>query len=387
MNIMFVWDSPGVGGVQTVTEFLANRFVKDSHNVTVLFLWGGDPKYATNFDKSVDIRYGECKKISTRNIDLTSQLVKEKGIDVIINQMGGNVYFARTLYKATKGLNTKIIAVYHNAPDYNTRLHRATLKLENAKSACTKTLFTLKRTVVKKATSRMMRYSYDHSDYFMLLSESFIPSFSQFTNIKTPHKILVINNPTTIKRDDVTTNIRKEKLIIYVGRLEESQKRFSRVLRIWKAVSPLIPDWHLSIVGDGPDRSEYEEYVRTNNLGNIVFEGFRKPVEFYERASILLLTSDYEGWGLVLCEGMCYGCVPVVLASYKSCYEIVENNRNGIIMEMPFCVEEWKETIVRLTNSPTQLKELSDNAIQDSKRFDIETIYKQWITILNKILR
>ena len=387
MNIMFVWDSPGVGGVQTVTEFLANRFVKDSHNVTILFLWGGDPMYATNFDKNVDIRYGECKKISTWNINLTRQLVKEKGIDVIINQMGGNVYFARTLYKATKELNTKIIAVYHNAPDYNTRLHRATLELENATSLCTKMLHSLKKAVVKKATSRMMRYSYNHSDYFMLLSEKFITSFSQFTKIKTPRKILVINNPTTKKREDITTDIRKEKLIIYVGRLEESQKRFSRVLEIWKEVSPLIPEWQLSIVGDGPDKRKYEEYVRINNLVNIVFEGFRNPVDFYERASMLLLTSDYEGWPLVLCEGMCYGCVPVLLASFKSCYEIVENNRNGIILEMPFCVDDWKDKIVQLTNSPSLLKELSENAIQDSKRFDIETIYNQWITTLNKILR
>ena len=386
MNILFVWDKPNVGGVVTVTEFLANKFVEKSHNVSVLFLWGKSEFSMVEFDKKVDVIYGEEKKISKYNIGLVSRIITEKSIDVIINQMGGNVYFAYTLYKASKNTHAKIVAIYHNAPNYNTRLHKATLELEKQTKPFQILLAKIKHFIIKKATSATMRYSYHHSDYFVLLSKKFIPAFQSFTGISYPEKLFVINNPTTIRENDCHIDRVKEKIMLYVGRLEESQKRFSRILEVWKEIEPKLSEWRLLVVGDGPDRMIYEKYVNDNALKNISFEGYQQPISYYQTASILLLTSDYEGWGLILCESMRFGCVPVILGSYDSCYDIVDNNHNGIILPVPFNIKEWNDTIIKLVNSPKLLQQMSRMAINDSARFNINSIYNQWISFFNEIL-
>lgn len=63
-----------------------------------------------------------------------------------------------------------------------------------------------------------------------------------------------------------------------------------------------LPDWHLDIVGDGPDAAALKELAERLRLSNVSFEGFRNPAPYYRRASIFCMTSTFEGFGLVLPE-------------------------------------------------------------------------------------
>ena len=79
-------------------------------------------------------------------------------------------------------------------------------------------------------------------------------------------------------------------------------------------------DWILRIVGDGPERDNIEHMVQKLELKNVRFEGFQYPRSYYEISSILILTSEYEGFGLVVAEAMSFGVIPVVLGSYSAIY-------------------------------------------------------------------
>lgn len=70
-----------------------------------------------------------------------------------------------------------------------------------------------------------------------------------------------------------------------------------------------------------------EKQVRELKLRNVSFEGFQNPKEYYERASILLLTSEFEGFPLVLPECMSFGVIPAVYGSYSAVYDIVEDGK------------------------------------------------------------
>lgn len=56
-------------------------------------------------------------------------------------------------------------------------------------------------------------------------------------------------------------------------------------------------NWSLEIVGNGPNRKQYEDIVKKHSVPNVVFKGEQIPQKFYLEDSIFMMTSKSEGWG------------------------------------------------------------------------------------------
>ena len=137
--------------------------------------------------------------------------------------------------------------------------------------------------------------------------------------------VYVLPNPLSL---EVVTEIpQKEKVILAAGRLDAWHvKGFDVLIKAWEKIvksEELIVNrygWKLQIAGTGSEKSlnylkglckEYgvEEYVE--------FLGFQKDIEkLYQKASIFVLSSRYEGFGLVLIEAMSQGCA-CIACDYK----------------------------------------------------------------------
>jgi glycosyltransferase involved in cell wall biosynthesis len=121
------------------------------------------------------------------------------------------------------------------------------------------------------------------------------------------------------------------------------------------------------------------------NIKRIYFEGICEPEPYYSKASVLLLTSDFEGFPLVLAEAMSYGVVPVVYHSFLALTDIIADNQNGIIVEPNvgnvFNKVEMQDKLVRLIGDETQLRQLSKNAMAASENFSIDRIYQKWVDL------
>ena len=238
-----------------------------------------------------------------------------------------------------------------------------------------------------------MRYTYRNSDRYMILSSSFINRFKEFTRVSNLSKLVVQPNPITIDKSNYVYNYsEKEKNIIYVGRLNHNQKRVSRIVDVWNLLEDKFPDWQLSIIGDGPERDNLEKKIKELDLKHISIEGFRNPKAYYEKASILMLVSEFEGFPLVILEGMCYGVVPVVLGSYPAVYDIIDDKINGIIIpykrENGFSAELMaKETGKLMKSADNNMKSLSLSAYKKSENFNMNNIYKSWNALLGSIFR
>lgn len=391
MNILFLTKSFGIGGVEVVTMTLAKVFVKHGHQVGIFSFFRADEILEKQLPKDIPLFIANGYKNSKENVMMLRQLLIERNVDVVINQWGLHFLPIRVINKARKGLKVKVISVYHNQVDTNGKLKSCDQAIERCQNPLLRGVLKVKRYFVKTITSKSMRYVYNKSDIYEVLSPSFIDLFKSFTGIKNPTKLVAQTNPITIEGQAFTLDLdlsHKEKEIIYVGRLDFVQKRVYRVIDTWNYLEEKYPDWSLTIVGDGDDRENLEGHVKALGLKRVSFEGFKSPVDYYKRASILLLTSDFEGFGLVIIEGMSYGVVPFVYGSYPAVYDIIEDKRNGFILpksEIGYDAKRMSEMMESLMLDNEKWEQLSREAIKRSSLFSLENIYNQWYKNLSEL--
>ena len=392
MNILFLLKALETGGLEVVTSVLANEFIGQGHTVCVFSFLGGKNSIAKRFDKQVKLFVRNDYSVSKENILTLRKILIENHIDVIINQWGLPLIPIKTAKKAAKGLDIKIISVYHNAPSFNGRIQRMNIALSECENPIKRLFLKGVRFAYKTVTSKSMKYIYMNSDLYMVLSPCYIEEFKKFAGLKDTSRLIVMTNPVTIDNDNFQYNfLNKKKEIIYVGRLDFVQKRVYRVIDTWSFLENRFPDWSLTIIGDGKDRMNLENHTKAMGLERVSFKGFKSPLEYYKRASILLLTSDFEGFPLVLAECMNFGVIPAVYASYAAVYDIIDDGKNGIVLplnkEKVYDAVKMADCIVSVINSPQILQNMAEKAIEKSKEYSIEKIVYKWEEIIKTLLK
>ena len=389
LNILFLLKNLEVGGVEVVTTVLANKFSDEGCNVTIWAFSEGKTSIADKLNARVHLMYGYGLNAGRDNVISLRKTLVDEHIQVVINQWGLPYVPALTLKRASKGLGIKVVAVYHNDPSSNGKTKDVEIALGHCCNLLKKALLRLELSIFKQVTAASMRYVYRNSDLYLVLSESFIKNFKDFTGIRENQKLGVQTNPVTVNFDNYKYEASsKEKEIIYVGRIDEQQKRTSRIVETWALIEDKFPGWRLTIVGDGPDRGNIERKTKKLNLRRVSFEGFQSPLKYYKRASLLMLTSEYEGFPLVLAECMSFGVVPVVYHSYAAVTDIIEDNVDGLII--PYFSGNFPASVMAarmgaLMENPSGLSKMAKAAMRKSQRFGIDEIYKGWMSIFSKL--
>lgn len=388
MNILFLLRYLDLGGLEVVTVTLAKKFQYEGHHVSIFAFGERSGNLKALLNPEFPIIMGKGYQSTIENIDILKNLLQENKVDVVINQWGLPLVPIKTLCKAKKGLNVKVISVYHNDPLQNGRVQRVATEIANTENIVKKTILQFKKMVYRCVTGFSMRYVYLHSDVYEVLSPSFVSHFKQFTWMKDTSKVVVQTNPITIDIKGFNYDSdTKSKEIIYVGRVDFTQKRVHRVIETWGQLEFDFPEWQLTIVGDGDERRNIENIVNNLKLQHVHFEGFQMPRPYYERASILVLTSEFEGFPLVLAECMSFGVVPVVYGSYSAVYDIIEDGIDGIIVpktEEEFNAAIMAERIKSIMNDKNKLNAMALAAIEKSKNYSIDKIYTQWMEVIGK---
>lgn len=390
MNILFLLRSLNMGGVEVVTVELANKFLKEGHRVGVFAFEPRTGKVRERFNERVNFTIGEGYKNSKENIALLHCLMENAKVDVVVNQWGLPLIPIKVINKARKGLDVKVISVYHNDPLQNGRIQSVETVIAKTESALIRRLLSAKRWLFRSITSHAMRYNYRHSDKFAVLSPSFIPNFQQFTGISNTNRLIVQTNPVTVSSEEYEYAFeQKQKEIVYVGRLDYTQKRVYRVIETWAQLEYRFPEWRLTIVGDGEERENIERMVEDLELQRVSFEGFQAPKPYYERASVLLLTSEFEGFPLVLAECMSFGVVPVVYGSYSAVYDIIESGKDGVVLpydKSGFRADQMAERLAALMADEEKRRNMAMAAIRKSENYSLDRIYQQWMDVFSRLI-
>lgn len=386
MNILFLMKNFELGGIEVVSTVLANAFIEHGHGCSFFSLEEPHPMMREKIPSQAKLFVRTDKRVSKANISALRDVLINEKIDVIINQWG--LPFAPTLIAqlARRGLQVKYISVYHNSPDTNARIQDVLIAMQNIQSPLKRWIQNAKLNAIKLLSRWSMRYVYGQSDYYVLLSPSFIDKFCTFCHLDQEPKLITLTNPLTLpEKQCVYKEEIKCKQLIYMGRMDHNQKRVGRVIEVWERLSRQFPDWELRFVGDGPERETLEKEVKEKELTHVFFEGFSQPIPYYETASLLIQTSEYEGFPLVLAEAMCFGVVPVIYGSYSAVYDIIDNNRNGIICDYDpsgFNADAMAEKCASIMKKDEVRRQMALQASLVKSHYSVEEIYRHWQAIL-----
>ena len=178
------------------------------------------------------------------------------------------------------------------------------------------------------------------------------------------------------------------KTVIAVGRYSY-QKALDRLVAAWKIMQDRLgPDsgWRLRLVGDGETRPELEAQIRQLNLQDSVILGKVESdmASVYEKASILALSSRYEGLPMVLLEAETFG-VPCVCFTCKcGPKDVIRDGENGLLVPEGD-IPALADALLKLIQDPVLLARMGAAAYADAVRWRPEHIMQQWQNLFESI--
>lgn len=179
----------------------------------------------------------------------------------------------------------------------------------------------------------------------------------------------------------------KNKRVIAVGRLDY-QKGFDRLIQAWKLVQHTgrFSDWKLDIFGQGEWREMLQQMIDKQGLQNTV--KINPPTNAilneYVHSSLLVMSSNYEGFGMVLVEAMSCG-VPVISFDCKcGPKDIIQPGINGLLVPNGD-IQALADAMMKVMEDEAYRKMLSLNARKVVDTYSEQAVMSQWILLFTSI--
>ena len=216
-----------------------------------------------------------------------------------------------------------------------------------------------------------------HCSCVVTLTKQDIPFWQQYAQ-----HIEVIPNMLTISPKMVLDYGAKR--VISAGRYM-SEKGFDRLLKAWGLIIKDFCDWELFIFGNG-DRIPYQEIADQLQLGDTVhlMPATEDIAEEFAKSSIYVMSSRYEGFGLVLAEAMSCGLPCISFDCPYGPREIITDGEDGLLAD-DGNIENLAKKLEHLMSNEELRIEMGAMAIQNISRFKPESIMAQWINLFNSI--
>lgn len=365
MKIFIVQSHLGGGGAERVGCLLAKGFMER----------GDKPFIVTDLNKPrdyyVDSSVGVLNMMPAANLKLIRwggailnlrKLVRKYQPDIIIGIMQLSSFISRV---ACIGTNTHVIMTEHNSFE-------------------------------RPTSAPMPKYEHFCKFYLNKIYEC-VTVLTQVDKLLIGDKlryVAVMPNPLLL--EPVKTISEKKNIILAAGRLDAwHYKGFDVLIQAWgKVVDKLkymveSEGWKLQIAGTGSENSlnYLKQLCKENGVENSVeFLGFRKDVEkLYQESSIFVLSSRYEGFGLVLIEAMSQGCACVACDYNGRQREIIGNLDNGLTC-IPDNVDSLACRLNELLTDLSRREAIQKNGVVRAGSYTLDNVMNKWYQVIEKII-
>lgn len=177
--------------------------------------------------------------------------------------------------------------------------------------------------------------------------------------------------------------------VIAVGRMDY-QKGFDRLICAWEIIQQheQFKDWHLDIFGQGEWRDMLQQMIDERGLGaSVALNAPTKSIgREYADSAMLVMSSNYEGFPMVMIEAMACG-LPVVSFDFKcGPKDIINNNENGILVHNGD-IQGLADAMMRLMEDEGLRKRMSEEAKKVVDTYSEETVMKQWTKLFESLIK
>jgi glycosyltransferase involved in cell wall biosynthesis len=234
--------------------------------------------------------------------------------------------------------------------------------------------FSAHRSAVKRAIKRR----YPKLDALVVLTEHDREEYSRVLGDSVP----VERIPNAVPRLDGPTSPLTAKTVLAAGRLMR-QKDFGRLIRAFDLVVQKNPDWQLRICGRGPRRRALEALIDERGLGESVVLAGAVPNlgEEMANASMLAMSSRFEGFPMVLLEAMSKGLPVASFDVPTGPRDIIDDRRNGLLVPHQD-VPALAAAINELIEDEELRRRCGEGALETAERYRMAVVGPQWERLL-----
>lgn len=364
------------GGVERVLTLKANYFSEHfGYDITIILTEGNDkPLFYPLSDKvkvvNLNIGFEElwsCSFIKKVYVYIKKQYLFKKLLrlelmrirpDITISLLRREINFLSTINDGSK----KIGELHVNRANYR--------NFEQGEANLFKNLFA-------KFWMLNLVTNLKQLDKFIVLTEEDRNNWVELNNIE------VIPDPLTFPSSSCSSLT--EKRVIAVGRYVY-QKGFDLLLRSWSIVEKKCPEWILTIIGQG-ERLPYESLIdelRIDRARCKLLGPKDRIQDEYMSSSLFVMSSRFEGFGMVLIEAMSCGLPVVSFDCPCGPKDIVHDNVDGLLIENGNVIK-LADAIIMMIQHPEKRKEMADNAIENVQLFRIDRIAEKWKSLFDAL--
>lgn len=359
MRLMFVARAIDrmAGGVERMIIALMNEMVRRGHEVD-LFTW--DQEQATAFyamakeiawsrlnDGNPYVAADRMTKI--RRLGAVRTLIRRSAPQAIVCFQEGP-YLAIRAY--TAGMGIPVIAAERNAPthfDFTTASRRQWI------------------------TYNAFRFA----ARILVQCESYKELYPEYLR----SKIVTISNPVfqAERQSRPESSIDGRFRILSVGRLSY-QKNYAALINAFAGLAHDFPQWDLTLVGEGEERTELEEIVRAHGISDrVTFAGITTTVaNYYLHSNLFCLSSFWEGFPNALAEALAHGLPSVGYADCAGVRDLISHGENGLLAAGNGNVGTLKDALQTLMSSDELRAVIGANAARSVRRYEPSEIFNLW---------
>ena len=242
-------------------------------------------------------------------------------------------------------------------------------------SICSRTIEQGKYAVLRKYRRFKFLGSLSKTDCIVALTEGDAEEWRHFH-----HHVIVIPNmlhPCKVEPSSLTA-----KRVIWVGRFDY-QKRAEVAIGIWKYVVNRHPDWYLDIFGEGEYESEVT-LMASSTRNVFVHKPTSQIFDCYSNSSILISTSLFEPFGLVIAEAMSCGLPVVAFDCPYGPAAIINEGVNGFLIPSD-SMHFFADKLSLLMEDTSLRKHMGQAALDSSDRFSADLVMPQWLALFDEL--
>lgn len=364
MRMIFVLRSVAIyGGVERVVVDKMNYLAEQGHDVTLVTYEQGALPYVFPLNARVRLMDTDCCFWTLYRHPLPVRMVK-------MVQMKRQ--FRQKFHQMVADLRPDVIISVSNASDFISEVMTAPYGKKIVETHGTFSAIIEGDTWQTRIKDRLLLKAIRQCDLLIALTRADANRWKSYL----PH-VLNIPNHVAFYDETLPPSPRAEGRILYVGRLEP-EKRVDRLIDAFALIADRHPQWHIDIYGTGDLKAALQQQIdRLGLTRRIRLSPPTTQIKTEMQSSqMLIVSSDFEGFGLVIVEAMACGTPVVSTRCPTGPAEIIDDGQTGLLCDLT--ARDLAEKMSWLITHDRERRAMGVKAHQAVARYRKERVMQEW---------